>query len=93
MKFMLSFTMTPDKAKRDEAIQRFLKTGGQPPKGAKLLGRWTAADFSHGFDLLESDDVKPLTQFALEWGDLMELSITPVVEDKDLLEVLKATGN
>lgn len=93
MKFMLSFTMTPDKAKRDEAIQRFLKTGGQPPKGAKLLGRWTAADFSHGFDLLESDDVKPLTQFALEWGDLMELSITPVVEDKDLLEVLKATGH
>jgi hypothetical protein len=93
MKFMLSFTMTPDKAKRDEAIQRFLKTGGQPPKGAKLLGRWTAADFSHGFDLLESEDVKPLTQFALEWGDLMELGITPVVEDKDLLEVLKATGN
>jgi hypothetical protein len=93
MKFMLSFTMTPDKAKRDEAIQRFLKTGGQPSKGAKLLGRWTAADFSHGFDLLESDDVKPLTQFALEWGDLMELSITPVVEDRDLLEVLKATGN
>jgi hypothetical protein len=93
MKFMLSFTITPDKAKRDEAIQRFLKTGGQPPKGAKLLGRWTAADFSHGFDLLESDDVKPLTQFALEWGDLMELSITPVIEDRDLLEVLKATGN
>ncbi|MEP6886972.1 MAG: DUF3303 family protein [Nitrospirales bacterium] len=37
---------TPDKAKRDEAIQRFLKTGGQPPKGAKLLGRWTAADLA-----------------------------------------------
>ena len=93
MKFMLSFTMAQDKAKRDEAIQRFLKTGGQPPKGAKLLGRWTAANFNHGFDLLESDDVKPLTQFALEWGDLMELNITPVVEDKDLLEVLKATGH
>jgi hypothetical protein len=92
MKFMLSFTITSDKAKRDEAIQRFLKTGGQPPKGAKLLGRWTAADFSHGFGLLESDDAKPLTKFALEWGDLMELSITPVLEDSDLLEVLKATS-
>ncbi|WP_447984640.1 DUF3303 domain-containing protein [Nitrospira sp. Nam74] len=93
MKFMLSFTITPDKAKRDEAIQRFLKTGGQPPKGVKLLGRWTAADFSHGFDLLESDDPRALTQFALEWSDLMEQHITPVVEDRDLLEVLKATGN
>lgn len=37
MKFMLTFKITPDKAKRNEAIQRFLKTGGQPPKGAKLL--------------------------------------------------------
>jgi hypothetical protein len=93
MKVMLSFKIIPDKAKRDEAIQRFLKTGGQPPKDAKLLGRWTAADFSHGYDLLESDDAKPLTQFALEWSDLMEQHITPVVEDRDLLEVLKATGN
>ena len=93
MKFMLLFKITSDKAKRNEAIQRFLKKGGQPPKGAKLLGRWTAADFSHGFDLLESDDPKALTQFALEWSDLMEQQITPVVEDRDLLEVLKATGN
>ena len=92
MKFMLSFTITPDKAKRDEAIQRFLKTGGQPPKGAKLLGRWTAADFSHGYDLLESDDAKPLTQFALEWSDLMEQHITPVVEDTELAEILTTPG-
>ena len=93
MKFMLTFTMPVDKAKRDEAIQRFMKTGGQPPKGAKLLGRWMQADFSQGFDLLESDDAKPLTQFALEWSDVLYLQITPVVEDKDLIEVLKAAGH
>jgi len=33
MKFMLTFTLQP--ATRNEAIARFLKTGGQPPKGAK----------------------------------------------------------
>jgi uncharacterized protein DUF3303 len=92
MKFMLTFTFPSDKAKRDEAIQRFMKTGGQPPKGAKLLGRWTQADFSQGFDLLESDDAKPLTQFCLEWSDVLYLQITPVVEDKDLAEVLRAAG-
>jgi hypothetical protein len=53
------------------------------------LGRWTAADFSGGFDLLESDDVKALTEFALMWSDLMELKIVPVAEDADLTEVLK----
>lgn len=52
MLFILMFTMTPDNAPRNEAIARFLKTGGQPPKGAKLLGRWTRADYNQGYDLL-----------------------------------------
>ena len=92
MKFMLTFTMKPEAKGRYEAIARFQKTGGQPPKGAKLLGRWTAADFSGGFDLLESDDVKALTEFALMWSDLMELRIVPVIEDAEFSEVLKRGG-
>jgi len=92
MKFMLTFTLSPDKDKRNEAIQRFLKTGGQPPKGAKLLGRWTRADFSQGYDLLESDNAGALTELALQWSDLMELEIVPVVEDQELSAVLKRAG-
>jgi hypothetical protein len=89
MKFMLTFTIKPETKGRDEAIARFKKTGGQPPKGAKLLGRWTAADFSGGFDLLESDDVRALTEFSLMWSDLLELKIVPVIEDAQLNEVLQ----
>jgi len=89
MKFMLTFRFTPDKEKRNEAIARFLKTGGLPPKGAKLLGRWTRLDFSEGYDLLESDDPKALTEFALAWNDIMEIEIVPVLEDQALSEVLK----
>jgi Protein of unknown function (DUF3303) len=92
MKFMLTFSIKPEVAKRDEAIARFQKTGGMPPKGARLLGRWTRVDFSGGFDLLESDDPKALTEFALMWSDLMEVSIVPVLEDQDLTEVLKRIG-
>ena len=92
MKFMLTFTFTSQANKRNEAIARFLKTGGHPPKGAKLLGRWTRADFSQGYDLLESDDPGALTEFALQWSDLMEVEIAPVVEDKELAEVLKRAG-
>jgi hypothetical protein len=39
MKFMLIFSIKPEGAKRDEAIARFQKTDGMPPKGARLLGR------------------------------------------------------
>jgi len=89
MKFMLTFAIKPESKGRDEAIRRFKETGGQPPEGAKLLGRWTAADFSGGYDLLESDDPKALTQFALLWSDVMELRMVPVVEDAELAEVLR----
>jgi hypothetical protein len=56
------------------------------------LGRWTRVDFSGGFDLLESEDPKALTEFSLMWSDLMELSIVPVLEDQDLAEILKRIG-
>jgi hypothetical protein len=88
MKFMLTFSLKADTKARDEAIGRFKAAGGRSPKGAKLLGRWTAADFSGGFDLLESDDVKALMEFSLMWSDLMELKIVPVIEDSELGEVL-----
>ena len=92
MKFMMTFSWKPDTKTREEAIARFRKTGGLPPKGATLLGRWTRSDFSGGYDLIEADDSLALTEFALMWSDLMELSITPVLEDQELSEVLKRIG-
>jgi hypothetical protein len=92
MKFMLTFAIKPETKGRDEAIARFKKTGGQPPKGAKLIGRWTAADFGGGFDLIESDDVQALTEFSLMWSDIMELRLVPVIEDGELGGVLARIG-
>jgi hypothetical protein len=92
MKFMLTFSIKPESKGRDEAIARFKKTGGQPPNGAKLLGRWTRADFSGGYDLLETDDPKTLMEFALMWSDVMELLIVPVLEDGEVAEALKRSG-
>src|SRR5258705_528448 len=77
---------------RTEGIERFRTTGGLPPKGATLLGRWTRADFSGGFDLLESDDAQALAEFSLMWSDLMDLRIFPVLEDQPLAEVLERVG-
>lgn len=89
MKFMLSFAWKPDRKAQAEGIARFQKTGGQPPKGVKLLGRWTRADFHGGYDLVESDDARALCEFALMWSDLMDLTIVPIVEDAELSEALK----
>lgn len=92
MKFMLTFSWSPDTQTRDEAIARFRESGGKPPPGAKLLGRWTRADLSGGFDLLESNDSKALAEFALTWSDLMQVEIFPVLEDEELTEILERIG-
>jgi hypothetical protein len=42
--------------------------------------------------LLESDDPSALTELALQWSDVIEMSIVPVVEDKELGDVLKRGG-
>jgi Protein of unknown function (DUF3303) len=91
MKFILTFTWTPDAQKRVKGIALFKKTGGLPPEGVKLLGRWTKVDFSGGFDLLETEDPKKLIEFAYMWGDLMELNVFPVLEDQELSEALQKT--
>jgi hypothetical protein len=87
MKFILTFTLPP--ATRDAAMARFLETGGQPPPGVKLLGRWTQLDLCGGFVLLESEDPQALTSFAHGWSDVAELTMAPVLEDQALSDVLK----
>jgi hypothetical protein len=92
MKFICSFAWGPDPEKQAEAIERFRATGGQPPAGARLLGRWTRADFTGGVALLESDDPKALAQFAMTWSDVMELEVVPVLDDQEILEALTRAG-
>jgi hypothetical protein len=92
MKMMLTFAFKQDIKARDEAIARFRKSGGQPPKGVRMLGRWTRADFSGGYDLLESDDPRALAEFAMQWSDLMDLTLTPVLDDESLTDVLTRTA-
>jgi len=86
MKFIMSWTFKSEirAAMRPLPVQ---KTGGQPPR-REMLGRWTSADMSGGFDLLEGDDVKALAEFALMWSDLIDHRMVPVVEDAELAEVL-----
>jgi len=88
MQFMFTFTIKPETKGRDAAIARFKKTGGEPPSGVKLLSRWTAADFSGGYVLLEGDDATAITHFSLMWSDLLELRVVPVVEDTQLIDAL-----
>ena len=73
---------------RDAIIQRFAQSGGQPPPGVKMLGRWHNAVNGSGFSVSDADDVSAVARWALEWNDLMDMEVYPALTDDQLGAVL-----
>jgi hypothetical protein len=88
MKFMMTYSIST--ADIDDAIARFLETGGGPTGNVTMINRWHAAAGRFGFVLLEGEDVAAIYQYATEWGDLCDLDITPVLEDEEAGAVLQS---
>lgn len=88
MLFMVSWKI--DSANRNAAIERFLATGGQPPKGMKMLGRWHSVGSGAGVAIGEADDPTLAMQWALQWTDLMTIEVVPVVTDEQGAPLLAA---
>jgi hypothetical protein len=86
MRYIVSWTLAP--ATFDVAIARFLKAGGMPPAGVKLIGRWHGMS-GRGFAIVEATDAKALYAWVVEWSDLLTLETTPCVEDADAGAVLQ----
>ena len=88
MLFMITWRGTP--ATRDTAIQRFLKGGGQPPPGVKMLGRWHAIGPIHGVAIAEADDAALLQKWALDWTDVFEMNVHAALDDEHMGPLLAA---
>jgi hypothetical protein len=88
MKYMLTWSApTPTYA---TAINKFVSTGGNPPSGVKLLGRYHALSGSaSGFILAESSDPKGIYAWSAEWAHLIDLQIVPVIEDAEAAPILQ----
>lgn len=82
MKFIVQWNGLP--TAENAVIERFMKTGAQAPDGVKLLGRWHAIGGLHGVAIVEADDTGSMAALALEWGDLLTMSIFPAITDEEL---------
>jgi hypothetical protein len=82
---MVTWKVAP--AHMPPTVARFLETGGMPPKGVKMLGRWHGVGL--GFALAESKDGKALFEWMAQWSDQLELAVHPVVEDREGAAVLR----
>ena len=72
----------------DAAVARFLKAGGLPPAGVKLIGRWHGMG-GRGFAIVETTNAKAIYAWIAEWSDLLPLGVTPCLEDAEAGEVLQ----
>ena len=89
MKYITSWTLP--QGTFNSVVARFLETGGAPPKGVQLLGRWHGMS-GQGFAIAESNDAKAMYLWQAQWADLLPLTLTPCLEDADAGEVLASLG-
>lgn len=85
MKFMIEWKIAPGCYK--SAVERFLATGAPGPPGVKSLGRWHAPGSATGWHVVEAD-AATIAEHEARWGDLLEVRITPVLEDAEAAGIL-----
>ena len=86
MLFIVSWSISS--ANRNSAIERFLKTGGAPPAGVKMLGRWHAIGGATGFGVAEASDPVAIQKWVLEWSDLMTMEVQAALTDEQIAPLL-----
>jgi hypothetical protein len=88
MLFMVRWEI--DHSVRKAAIERFMKTGGAPPEGVKMIGRWHTSDGASGIAIAESTDIQAMTKWSLAWNDLLKMDVRPALDDQGLGTALMA---
>jgi len=87
MKFIVSWSLPHGTF--SPAVARFLSTGGMPPAGVKLIGRWHGMN-AKGLAVVETRADKALYAWVATWSDLIEISAAPCLEDADAASVLQS---
>jgi hypothetical protein len=88
MLFIVSWTSSPEH--RDAVFARFVKTGGTPPAGVKMIGRWHNVGRLAGFAVAEASDPALMQKWALDWSDLMTMDVCPAIVDDQAAPLIAA---
>jgi len=81
MKYMIAWKIPSSSYKA--AVEEFLSGGAPVPPGIKTVGRWHVPGSASGWHLVEGDSSEALAQHVAEWAGLIELEVSPVIEDDE----------
>jgi|TARA_Y100000817_G_C16600422_1_gene430492 hypothetical protein len=87
MKYMITWTLYPETF--DEALQYFSQMTVEDDReqlgdAVTLVGRWNDLVSRTGMAILESDDLSAVNAFCLQWQNVCDLTITPVMSDEEV---------
>lgn len=58
------------------------------PEGLNYVGSRVEANFDRCFQVMECDDLRLFQQWVIQWQDLIEFEIIPVVPSSETAEVI-----
>ncbi len=67
---------------------RFRDKGRMAPEGLIYVGSWIETNFDRCFQLMECSDARLLQDWIINWADLADFEIIPVVPSKDTAEIV-----
>ena len=74
--------------KAEEIYRRVQAKGRMLPEGLKYVNSWVEPNFNRCFQLMECDELRLFQEWILQWQDLGEFEIVPVVSSKETAELM-----
>ena len=75
--------MVIERLKDAKAVYRRVREKGRMlPEGLKYIGSWVETNYGRCFQLMECDNASLFQKWTIQWQDLIDCEIIPVVESK-----------
>ena len=74
--------------KTKDIYRRLQEKGRTMPEGLKYIDSWISASLDCCFQLMECDDPLLFQEWILEWDDLAEFKIIPVVPSNETKQIV-----
>ena len=85
MKFMVSWEVHPER--RLEVLGTWVGLSAEDRAnvgpGVRLIGRWHNLAEYTGVAIFETDDVSALSTYLGQWNPVMDLQVSPVLDDEE----------
>ncbi len=82
--------MVIERIKNAKAVYRRVREKGRTlQEGLKYVGSWVEANYDRCFQLMECDDASLFQKWMIQWQDLIDFEIVPVVESKRAAKVIE----